>query len=71
MKRSSVFVAVIAVYFSYVSLSPYWDHLKLAYGAFQNLRNMPQEHIDDFFAAYKHLEERTHIHSIAFYKSSF
>ena len=37
------------------------SHLSLAYGAFQNLRNMPQEHIDDFFAAYKHLEGRRHI----------
>ena len=36
-------------------------HLSLAYGAFQNLRNMPQEHIDDFFAAYKHLQGRRHI----------
>ena len=67
MKTSSVVVAVIAVYLSYASLSPYWDHLKLAYGAFQKLRDMPQEHIDDFFAAYKHLEERTHIHSIVPY----
>ena len=56
--KTSLAVAVMAVYISYTALSQYWVHLSLAYGAFQNLRNMPQEHIDDFFAAYKHLEAR-------------
>lgn len=54
--KTSLAVAVMAAYLSYMTLSQYWVHLSLAYGAFQNLRNMPQEHIDDFFAAYKHLE---------------
>ena len=56
--KTSLAVAVMAAYLSYMTLSQYWVHLSLAYGAFQNLRNMPQEHIDDFFAAYKHLEAR-------------
>ena len=59
--KTSVAVAVMAAYISYTTLSQYWAHLSLAYGAFQNLRNMPQEHIDDFFAAYKHLEVRRHV----------
>ena len=40
--KTSLAVAVMAVYISYTALSQYWVHLSLAYGAFQNLRNMPQ-----------------------------
>ena len=71
MKTASVIVGVIAVYLSYIAFGHYLVYLKVVYAAFQELRNMPQEHIDDFFEAYKHLEERTHIQSIASYNYLF
>ena len=36
-------------------LSHYWEHLQLGYDALRQLQELPQEHIDDFFEAYKRL----------------
>ena len=71
MKTTSVIVGVIAVYLSYISLGHYLVYLKVVYAAFHELLTLPQEHIDDFFEAYKHLEERKHIQSIALYNFAF
>ena len=59
MKSTSALLPLIAIYFSYVSFRQNWlVNLNKGWVAFQQLRNMPQEHIDDFFAAYDHLEAR-------------
>ena len=55
MKSTSVLLPVMACYISYVGHQN-WGNLSKGWVAFQQLQNMPQEHIDDFFAAYDHLE---------------
>ena len=62
MQLTTVIVAVFAVYVSYNGFSfvrQYWEHLRLGWDALQQLQELPQEHIDDFFEAYKRLSERT------------
>merc|ERR1719471_337978 len=58
MNITTVTVVLFAVYVSYNGfslLSHYWEHLRLGYDALRQLQELPQEHIDDFFEAYKRL----------------
>ena len=59
MKSTSLLLPLMASYFSYVMIGQnWWGNINKAWVAFQQLGDMPQEHIDDFFAAYDHLEAR-------------
>ena len=61
MNSTSIIVALFAVYMSYNGysfVSQYWEHIRLGYEALQQLQELPQEHIDDFFEAYKRLSVR-------------
>ena len=63
MNFTTIIVALFAIYVSYNGfsfLSQYWQHIRLGYDALQQLNDLPQEHIDDFFEAYKRLSVRTH-----------
>ena len=65
--RGALWVGVLAVIYAATgrlgenalsrSVADARTHARTAYTAFQELRHLPQEHIDDFFAAYEQLEK--------------
>jgi hypothetical protein len=60
-KSSSLWFSTVVVFAAvglfYLALATSWPaRLTAAWGALQELRHLPQDQIDDFFAAYKRLE---------------